>query len=57
VAVETKFFEIEISNPFFSGPSSLTLQDQSKAGAAHQRDAGKGQQATPRGKKGEQQRE
>jgi len=58
VAVESKFFEIEISNPFFSGPSSLTLQDQSKAGAHQQRDtAVKGQQPTPRGKKGEPQRD
>jgi len=27
VAVESKFFEIEISNPFFSGTSSISLQD------------------------------
>lgn len=29
-AVEQKFFEIEISNPFFSGSNSITLQDQTK---------------------------
>jgi hypothetical protein len=55
VAVESKYFEIEVSNPFFSGPSSLTLVDtQARAGAPHQRDAAKGGQPTPRGKKGEQ---
>jgi hypothetical protein len=27
VPVESKFFEVEISNPFFSGPSSITLVD------------------------------
>lgn len=27
VAIEAKYFEIEISNPFFSGPSSVSLQD------------------------------
>jgi hypothetical protein len=42
VPVESKFFEIEISNPFFTGPSSITLYDQSK-GLPHARDAtGKG---------------
>ena len=41
VAVESKYFEIEISNPFFTGPSSITLADQSKA-LPHQREAGKG---------------
>lgn len=30
IAVENKFFEIEISNPFFTGSSSITLQDTSK---------------------------
>ena len=30
--VESKFFEIEISNPFFNGPNSITLYDQSKGG-------------------------
>jgi len=54
VPAESKFFEIEISNPFFSGPSSITLVDQSKGGPAHQRDTGKGQQPTPKGRKGEQ---
>jgi hypothetical protein len=42
VAVESKYFEIEISNPFFAGASNITLVDQSKA-LPHQRDAGKGQ--------------
>jgi hypothetical protein len=50
--VESKFFEIEISNPFFSGPSSISLVDTSKAGTL-QRDNPKGQAPTPRGKKGE----
>ena len=52
VAVETKFFEIEISNPFFTGPSSTTLQDLSKGGN-YAREGNKGQQPTPKGKKGE----
>jgi hypothetical protein len=52
IAVESKYFEIEISNPFFTGASSITLQDQSKA-MPHQRETGKGQQPTPKGRKGE----
>jgi hypothetical protein len=39
-AVESKFFEIEISNPFFTGPATITLNDTSKP-IAH-RESGKG---------------
>ena len=49
VPPESKFFEIEISNPFFSGPSSITLQDTSKVGAQGSKD----QKPTPKGKKGD----
>jgi hypothetical protein len=54
VPVENKYFEIEISNPFFSGPSSLVLQDLTRAGAPQGAAAAKGgAQGTPRGKKGD----
>jgi hypothetical protein len=52
--VEQKFFEIEISNPFFSGPSSVTLVDTSKSGGINnQKEAHKTSAPTPKGKKGE----
>lgn len=38
---ESKFFEVEISNPFFSGPQSLTLFDTSKS-SGHTDKAAKG---------------
>jgi hypothetical protein len=33
VAAESKYFEIEISNPFFNGPTSITLHDASRTTA------------------------
>ena len=53
--MENKFFEIEISNPFFTGPSNITLQDTSKP--QPRGDGGKGQQPTPKGRKGEVQQQ
>ena len=54
MAVENKYFELEVSNPFFSGQSNITLFDQSKS-IPHQRETGgKAQQPTPKGRKGEQ---
>lgn len=50
--IESKFFEIEISNPFFTGPSSITLYDQSKGPAGGRSGDAKGSDPTPKNRKG-----